>query len=518
VKRRYGYGPTGEVLFDQVFNATGSQGLQGEQDLLLPLGDHQHSTRVVLAHDAGDVLYVRQSLDYAQFGRVTAIRDAAGALVQAGGAPDLSAIVTAFAHHGSLLDVATGLQLKSERWYSPDLGRFISEDPIQDGTNWFMFAGNNPVIYADPTGLYQQGYPLGGGYSGNVTRQPTIKPGYLPGNSLVTAATALYRGAQAIAPYAKSLVNSTLNSLARAAAASLVTAPPSARGGVTLRLAPEAEEAVIRQITAGANIKSRSAADLPGVRAALMDPNRYVVTNHNDQGYNVLAPDGSVRFVTGDDYIPGREQLRRAGIEGQSAAGRAQFFNLIGEGVIASNPFVETARDGGIYAFGYDFYNPNERQSEDDQHRAGQMFFLPGVNSKQVKYADDALDGLRRSRNQTDAVMQDLLEQQGMREIPAPTGRGTQNPLVREAIEEGDIAHALLQERLRQRGYFVDRADTAVIDPATGRTVYPDAISPNGRPIEIKPRTPTGQAKGESQLPQYERATGQRGRVIYYDR
>jgi RHS repeat-associated protein len=188
VKRRYQYGPTGEVLFDQVFDATGSQGLQGEQDLLLPLGDHQHSTRVVLGNVPDGATSVRQSLDYAQFGRITAIRDAAGTLVVDGaGAPQLSAIVTASAHHGSLLDVTTGLQLKSERWYSPDLGRFISEDPIQDGTNWYMFAGNNPVIYADPTGLYQQGHPLGGGYSGNRTVKPSIPSGNLPAYNVPAA-------------------------------------------------------------------------------------------------------------------------------------------------------------------------------------------------------------------------------------------------------------------------------------------------------------------------------------------
>jgi RHS repeat-associated protein len=167
VKRRYQYGPTGEVLFDQVFDATGSQGLQGEQDLLLPLGDHQHSTRLVVGPAAsGGSLEIRQSLDYAQFGRVTAIRDAAGALVQDGqGNPDLSALDTVFAHHGSMLDGTTGLQLKAARWYSPDLGRFVSEDPIQDGTNWYMAFGNDPVNYADPSGLYQQGHPLKGGSS-----------------------------------------------------------------------------------------------------------------------------------------------------------------------------------------------------------------------------------------------------------------------------------------------------------------------------------------------------------------
>ena len=103
-----------------------------------------------------------------------------------------------------------------------------------------------------------------------------------------------------------------------------------------------------------------------------------------------------------------------------------------------------------------------------------------------------------------------------MREIPPPSGLGMQNPVVREAVEDGDVQHRMLQERLRQKGWSVDRADTAVIDPATGQTVYPDAISPRGHPLEIKPRTSTGEARGATQLPKYERATGKKGRVIYY--
>jgi RHS repeat-associated protein len=76
--------------------------------------------------------------------------------------PNLSARATGYAHR-DLLDVDAGLQHKGQRWYTPDLGRFVSEDPIQDGSNWYAFAGNNPVTYADPTGLYQQGHPLQGG-------------------------------------------------------------------------------------------------------------------------------------------------------------------------------------------------------------------------------------------------------------------------------------------------------------------------------------------------------------------
>jgi len=58
-----------------------------------------------------------------------------------------------------------------------------------------MFAGNDPINYADPSGLSMQGHPLAGGYSGNVTRQPTIKPGNLPGaignNFLSTAVNSI---------------------------------------------------------------------------------------------------------------------------------------------------------------------------------------------------------------------------------------------------------------------------------------------------------------------------------------
>jgi uncharacterized protein RhaS with RHS repeats len=41
------------------------------------------------------------------------------------------------------------------RWYDPQTGRFISEDPIefQGGTNWYAYVGNNPLSNWDPSGL-----------------------------------------------------------------------------------------------------------------------------------------------------------------------------------------------------------------------------------------------------------------------------------------------------------------------------------------------------------------------------
>ena len=39
------------------------------------------------------------------------------------------------------------------RWYDPETGRFVTEDPAKDGLNWYIYAGNNPVKYTDPTGM-----------------------------------------------------------------------------------------------------------------------------------------------------------------------------------------------------------------------------------------------------------------------------------------------------------------------------------------------------------------------------
>ncbi len=39
------------------------------------------------------------------------------------------------------------------RYYDSSIRRFITEDPIKDGLNWYAYAGNNPVMFVDPSGL-----------------------------------------------------------------------------------------------------------------------------------------------------------------------------------------------------------------------------------------------------------------------------------------------------------------------------------------------------------------------------
>ena len=54
---------------------------------------------------------------------------------------------------GEYTDEETGLIYLRARYYDPSVGRFISEDPIRDGMNWYAYCGNSPVMMVDPLGL-----------------------------------------------------------------------------------------------------------------------------------------------------------------------------------------------------------------------------------------------------------------------------------------------------------------------------------------------------------------------------
>ena len=61
---------------------------------------------------------------------------------------------------GKDLDEDTGLYYYNAKWMDPKSGRFITEDPIKDGLNWYAYANNNPLKFVDPSGLYQVGGQL----------------------------------------------------------------------------------------------------------------------------------------------------------------------------------------------------------------------------------------------------------------------------------------------------------------------------------------------------------------------
>ena len=54
---------------------------------------------------------------------------------------------------GKPVNADVGLSYYGARWYDPEIGRFITQDPIKNGTNWYVYCDNNPIKYIDPSGL-----------------------------------------------------------------------------------------------------------------------------------------------------------------------------------------------------------------------------------------------------------------------------------------------------------------------------------------------------------------------------
>ena len=64
--------------------------------------------------------------------------------------------VTSKAFQGREFDSESGLYYYRARYYDPESGRFVSQDPIgyRGGSNLYAFAGSNPVDLRDPHGLW----------------------------------------------------------------------------------------------------------------------------------------------------------------------------------------------------------------------------------------------------------------------------------------------------------------------------------------------------------------------------
>jgi len=52
---------------------------------------------------------------------------------------------------GKQLD-ATGLYYFNARYYDPDSGRFLTQDPNKQGSGWYTYCNNNPINLTDPSG------------------------------------------------------------------------------------------------------------------------------------------------------------------------------------------------------------------------------------------------------------------------------------------------------------------------------------------------------------------------------
>ena len=70
-----------------------------------------------------------------------------------GGTSSTSSVECNLRFPGQYFDAETGLHYNFHRYYDPTLGRYITEDPIRDGLNWYAYAGSNPGNAIDPLGL-----------------------------------------------------------------------------------------------------------------------------------------------------------------------------------------------------------------------------------------------------------------------------------------------------------------------------------------------------------------------------
>ena len=96
--------------------------------------DHLSTTRA-LTDASGNIA---SSLGYDSYGNLTS-----------------GSASTRYAYTGREIDSDVGLIYYRARWYDPQQGRFISEDPIglEAGINFYRYVNNSPLVFADPLGL-----------------------------------------------------------------------------------------------------------------------------------------------------------------------------------------------------------------------------------------------------------------------------------------------------------------------------------------------------------------------------
>ena len=57
-----------------------------------------------------------------------------------------------FHYTGEYTDEESGLTYLRARYYDPSMCRFTQEDPATNGQNWYAYAGNNPIMFVNPSG------------------------------------------------------------------------------------------------------------------------------------------------------------------------------------------------------------------------------------------------------------------------------------------------------------------------------------------------------------------------------
>jgi RHS repeat-associated protein len=138
--RSYTYAPG----YDNIISMTAYG--DSETNTYFYIRNHNNSV-VALVDENGSIA---ESYEYSAYGEVT---------VFDGNELEQSALGNRYTFQGREIDWSTGLYNFRARWYDAETGRWLSKDPIgiNGGLNQYVFCGDNPVMFVDPTG---NGYDL----------------------------------------------------------------------------------------------------------------------------------------------------------------------------------------------------------------------------------------------------------------------------------------------------------------------------------------------------------------------
>ncbi|MEA1950665.1 MAG: RHS repeat-associated core domain-containing protein [Planctomycetota bacterium] len=136
---RHLWGPAVDQILADEFVDDG-----GAEDVLWPLTDHQNTVRDQVGYNQyTSSTYLVNHIEYDAYGNKLS---------------ETIAIDHLFAYTGRLFDEATRLQNNLNRWYDPEVGRWLSEDPIGfagGDENLYRYVANDPGNGIDPCGLWE---------------------------------------------------------------------------------------------------------------------------------------------------------------------------------------------------------------------------------------------------------------------------------------------------------------------------------------------------------------------------
>ena len=149
------YGPGGRIIAQVAPDGSGSE------EARHLLADHLGSTRLVLDGEGTTVA----RFEYGPYGET-----ASG-----------TAATVRYRYTGHPYDEAQGVYETPARGYDPTLGRFLSVDPQRQDASPYVYAGNNPVGFLDPTGGGKVPFFMRSGFWGLGEEQSFTSKGWTKG-------------------------------------------------------------------------------------------------------------------------------------------------------------------------------------------------------------------------------------------------------------------------------------------------------------------------------------------------